>query len=159
MLRFYLIATLIVVLVGSVIFARRLTPPDLRISARPTGTPTVESPARRDATTTPPPFVGQGSWVLSALPACFDERSRSRGPAGSLAGDVPPPDRRIAPGTTLDVGPCRIEVRRDDVWIARGGDHLRVPPAAALYRTSDALVLVWQHAGMMEIRRYALNGR
>ena len=159
MARYYLIATLIVLLIGSVVFAHRLRPPDLRISARPTGTPTVESTAAAAAAATAPPFAGQGSWVLSALPACFDERSRTRGPEAALRAQLPPSAGRIPPGTRLAAGPCTVEVRADDLWIARGGDHLRVPPDAALYRDGDGVVLVWRHAGTMEIRSYALNGR
>ena len=155
MTRYYLLATLIVVLVGSVLFAHRLAPPDLRISAKPTGTPTVESPGRPGTPEpTPGGFTGQGPWVLSALPGCFDEQSRVRGPAAALAGKVPPPADRIAPGTTFRSGDCTVIVRSSDIWIERAADRLRVPSPAVLYRDAGELVLVARDGGTLEIRRY-----
>lgn len=154
MTRYYFIATAIVVLIGGLVFAHRLAPPDLRISARATGTPTVESPASAPAGATPRPFAGQGSWVLSALPACFDERSRAVGPASELAAKIPPAAERLAPGTTLRRADCTVLVRERDLWVSRGADRLRVPPEAALYRDGDRLTLVVRAGDRLEIRRY-----
>jgi hypothetical protein len=154
MTRYYLIATAIVVLIGGLLFAHRLAPPDLRVSARATGTPTVESPARAGAGTTPRPFTGQGTWVLSALPACFVERSRAAGPLADLTAKIPPPADRLAPGTTLRRADCRLLVRDHDLWVSRGADRLRVPPDAALYQEGDRLTLVVRTGSRIEIRRY-----
>ncbi len=154
--RYYLLATLIVVLFGSIVFARRLVPPDLHVSAQPTGTPTVESPSRPEPPATPGGFSAQGPWVLSALPGCFDEQSRVSGPAALLRAKVPPASARIAPGTTLRAGECTLVVHAHDIWVERGADRLRVPPDAALYREGAQLVLVAhdETARTMEIRRY-----
>jgi len=152
--RYYLLATLIVVVFGSIVFAHRLAPPDLRISAQPTGTPTVESPSRAEPASTPAPFSAEGPWVLSALPGCFDEQSRVSGPAALLRAKLPPSDDRIAAGTTLHVGECTLIVRAHDIWVERGTDRLRVPPEAALYRVDAHLTLVARSGETLEIRRY-----
>jgi hypothetical protein len=153
--RYYVLATLIVVAIGGIVFAHRMTSPDLQISAQPTGTPTVETrvpdaPARA----TPRPFSGQGPWVFSALPGCFDEQFRARGPIGDLRSTFPPASDRIAPGTTFRVKACTVIVRAHDIWIDRGDDRLRVPPDAALYRVGTQLVLTARTGGTVEIRRY-----
>ncbi len=154
MTRYYLLATLIVVVLGSVVFAHRLAAPDLRVSAQATGTPTVESPSRPGAQATPDAFSAQGSWVLSALPACFDEQSRVRGPLTALTAKLPSESDRIAPGTTLTSGACTVLVGRHDVVVHRGEDRLRVPPDAALYRVGGRLTLVVRSGPTVEIRRY-----
>jgi hypothetical protein len=152
--RYYLLATLIVVVFGSIVFARRLPPPDLRISAHATGTPTVESPSRPEPASTPAAFSAEGPWVLSALPGCFDEQSRVSGPAALLREKLPPASERVAAGTTLHVAECTLIVRAHDIWVERGADRLRVPPEAALYRVDAHLTLVARSGGTLEIRRY-----
>jgi hypothetical protein len=153
-IRYYIIATAIVVVFGSIVFAHRLARPDLKISARPTGTPTVETRSAPEPAATARPFSGQGPWVLSALPACFDEQSRISGPVAEVRAKLPPAADRIAPGTTLAVGACTLTVRAADIWVDRGPDRLRVPPQAALYRVDGHLVLAARSGGRLEIRRY-----
>ncbi len=154
MIRYYLIATAIVVVFGGIVFAHHLTAPDLRISAQPTGTPTVETRVSASPATTSRPFTGEGPWVLSALPDCFVERSRVRGPLAGVRAKLPPAADRIAPGTTLQVGTCTLVVRARDIWVDRGSDRLRVPPEAALYRVDGRLTLAVRSGGELEIRRY-----
>jgi len=151
--RYYLIATVIVVAFGSIVFAHRMAPPDLRISAAATGTPTVEQHVA-EAPATARPFTGQGPWVLSALPDCFDEQSRVRGPFAEVEAKLPRAAYRIAPGTTLRVGACTLVVRAQDIWVERGPDRLRVPPQAVLYRTAGRLTLAVRSGHELEIRRY-----
>lgn len=153
MIRYYIIATAIVVIFGSIVFAHRLTQPDLRISAQPSGTPTVETHVS-DAPAAARPFSGQGPWVLSALPDCFDEQSRVVGPRAAVEPKLPPADDRIAPGTTLRVAGCTLQVRARDIWVDRGPDRLRIPPEAALYRVDGRLVLTVRSGDQLEIRRY-----
>lgn len=155
MTRYYLIATALVVLFGSIVFAHRLTRPNLHIVAQVAAPPRPETPAR-SANATAPPFSGQGSWVLSALPGCFDEQSVTRGPAAELAARVPPAAARVASGTTLRAGDCTLVVRRRDIWIARGSDHLRVPPDSALYAVDGEYELVTHDGPTLELRRYTL---
>lgn len=153
MIRYYIIATAIVVLFGGLVFAHRLASPDLRISAQPSGTPTVETHVA-EVPATARPFSGQGPWVLSALPDCFDEQSRVRGPVADVQAKLPPEADRIAAGTTLKVGECTLDVRVRDIWVVRGSDRLRVPPEAALYRVDGRLTLAVRSEGVLEIRRY-----
>lgn len=153
MTRYYLIATVIVIVFGSIVFGHRLAAPDLKISAQPSGTPTVEQHDAR-VSATAQPFSGQGPWVLSALPRCFDEQSRVTGPYAELAAKLPAAADRIAPGTTLKVGECTLEVRARDIWVDRAGDRLRVPPEAMLYRVGDRLILAVHTGRQLEIRRY-----
>ena len=154
MFRYYVIATLIVVAFGSVVFALRRPAPDLRISAPVAGgTPTVETRVP-EVLVTPRPFTGQGPWVLSALPDCFDEQSRVSGPAAAVAAKLPPAGDRIAPGSTLHVKNCTLLVRAHDIWVDRGPDRLRVPPEARLYQVGGRLVLSARSDGQLEIRRY-----
>jgi len=154
MTRYYLAATLLVVLVGGLLAAHRLGPPNLRIAGPAVGTPSVESAGRPEPPRSPPPFTGTGSWVLSALPACFDERSRVRGPATELQAKIPPSDDRIVAPATLLAGPCTLYVEPHELWVTRGPDRLRVPPEAALYRVDGRLVLVVRSGATIEIRRY-----
>ena len=153
MIRYYIIATLIVVAIGGIVFAHRMTPPDLQISAQPSGTPTAETRVP-EAAVTARPFTGQGPWVFSALPGCFDEQSRVRGPIGELRAKLPPAQDRIAPGTTFTAGACTVIVRPHDIWVDRGSDRLRVPAEAALYRIAGRLVLTVRTGSTAEIRRY-----
>jgi hypothetical protein len=154
MARYYLAATVIVVLVGALLAAHRLGPPDLRIAGRGGGTPTVERPGSPAPARTPPPFRGTGTWVLSALPDCFDERARLRGTAAELAAKVPPAAERIAAPATVTAGPCTLHVEPHELWVERGVDRLRVPPDAALYRVDGRLTLVVRSGATLEIRRY-----
>jgi hypothetical protein len=155
MWRFYAIATIIVVAIGSVVFAHRLVTRDWNVTAPPNPhqTPTVtrgngDAQARAWAK-----FSGEGPWVMSALPSCFEQQSSKSGPAELLADDVPPASERLRP-TTLRRGACTVIVREHDILVFRSDDRLRVPPEAHLYRHGDSLTLVWKHAGRMEIRVY-----
>jgi len=152
-IRYYVIATAIVVIVGSVVFAHRLAPPNVRISAQPSGTPTVDTHVA-EAPPMARPFSAQGPWVLSALPDCFEEQARLSGPPAALDAKLPPAGDRIAPGTILHVAGCTVLVRPRDVWVDRGPDRLRVPPDAALYRVDGRLVLTVRTGTELEIRRY-----
>jgi len=156
MWRYYLLATAIVVAVGSIVFGHRVATGDwqLRNDAK-RGHPAAQGNANRGFIATPPPnFVGQGPWVLSALPSCFTQQSSKEGPSARLALDVPQDAMRIAPGTTLHRGPCTVLVRTHDIWVYRGGDRLRVPPEARLYNGTQGLTLVYEHDGRTEVRVY-----
>lgn len=156
MTRYYLLAALIVVLAGSILVAHRLRPADLRIRADAAGTPTVETARAPEPRGSAPPFAGEGTWVLSALPACLVEGSRAAGPAAALRAGIPPAAARIVAPAVVRAGPCTILVRAHDVVAVRGPDRLRVPPEAALYRTGAGWTLVAAAAGRVEIRTYAL---
>ena len=155
MWRYYLAATLIVVAIGSALFAHRLALNDWKLNPETKGPPRpAGSGANQGFVTTPEPyFRGQGGWVLSALPECFEQLSSIQGRSQVLASHVPPARERIAPGTTLKSGNCSVLVRANDIWIYRGQDRLRVPPDARLYQTKNGLTLVYIHAGRTEVRQ------
>jgi hypothetical protein len=157
MWRFYALATAIVVLAGSVLFAHRLVTRGW--SMRPDRAASRHvNPGNANAgfVSTPPPFfTGQGDWVMSALPECFVQQSSIEGPSQALVFHVPGAALRVAPGTTLRAGDCTVMVRPDDVWIARGADRVRVPPVARLYRTRGTLTLVVARGGRTTVRVYA----
>ena len=161
MWRYYLIATLLVVAAGSALFAHRLATNGWKLQPGRSGSPPPphSGPNRGFVTTPQPSFSGQGGWVLSALPACFDQLSSIEGPAQAVRSHVPPPRERIAPGTSLHSGPCLVLVRDHDIWIYRGDDRLRVPPEAKLYDAKEGLTLVHERAGRMQVRRYRRIGR
>ena len=154
--RYYLIATLIVVVLGSIAFAHRLaTLREFDVTARATGTPT---PTRGSGETPGVPFgdfSGEGPWVLSALPSCFVQQQSVSGTAAQLAHDVPPARLRIPPGTTLRRGKCLVTVRAHDILVVRGADRLHVPAEARLYDTPKGLTLVYEHNGRTQIRVYS----
>jgi hypothetical protein len=155
-LRYYLVATLIVVAIGSAVVAQRLmSRPEHPQRARALPPPAVSSNANAGFVATPEPyFVGQGGWVLSALPSCFTQRSSTEGPSALLVREIPQDALRVAPGTTLRSGSCTVLVRPHDIWVYRGGDRLRVPPEARLYHGPQGLTLVYQHGGRTEVRVY-----
>ncbi|HEX3466098.1 MAG TPA: hypothetical protein VHS78_18765 [Candidatus Elarobacter sp.] len=159
MLRYYAIAALIVVAIGSILVAHRLATSRPHVVAAK-GPPPASHPGPNNGfVTTPEPFFqGQGGWVLSALPGCFDQLSSIEGPSQALTFHIPPASERIAPGTTLHAGNCTLLVRAHDLWVERGADRLRVPPEARLFETKDGLTLVYDHAGRTEVRVYARTG-
>jgi hypothetical protein len=151
-----LIATIVVVVIGSIAFARRGGPPDLKITGAVSGTPTPTAQRPDVAATGPVPtaFSGSGSWTMSSLPSCFHERERIRGPVAQLRPQFPPSSERVRPPSVVFSGNCTIQVRDHELWITRGADRLRVPPQADLYRTGAGLTLTYVHGTRAEIRRY-----
>ena len=155
MLRFYAIAALIVVALGSILVAHRLAAGGPHAAAVKRPPPAAHPGPNNGFVTTPEPFFqGQGGWVLSALPGCFEQLSSIEGPSQALTFHVPPASERIAPGTRLQSGNCTVLVRPHDLWVYRGADRLRVPPEARLYDAKDGLTLVYAHAGHTGVRVY-----
>jgi hypothetical protein len=156
MVRYYLIAALIVVVVGSALFAHRLAANGWKLDARATAPPPSPRPGPNAGyeTTPAPNFSGQGAWVLSALPGCFEQLSSIEGPSLALTFHIPPARERIPPRTSLHSGNCTVLVRDHDIWIDRGDDRVRVPPEARLYDTKAGLTLVYEHAGQTQVRIY-----
>ena len=156
MWRYYLIATLIVVAIGSALFAHRLATNGWKMHADvKVPPPPAHGNANEGFVTTPEPFFnGQGGWVLSALPGCFTQLSSIEGPSQALVFHVPPARERIAPGARLSSGNCTVLVREHDVWVYRGKDRLRVPPEARLYDAKAGLTLVYERRGHTEVRVY-----
>jgi hypothetical protein len=149
-------AAVIVVALGSFVFARRGGPPNVQISGKVSGTPTptAERPAAVGAPRPQAAFRGSGSWVMSSLPSCFRERERRRGSVAELRAKFPPASERIRPPAVIRSGDCALAVRSRELWISRGADRLRVPPTAFLYREAGGFTLVFIRGTQAEIRRY-----
>ncbi|MEA2720607.1 MAG: hypothetical protein QOJ39_2471 [Candidatus Eremiobacteraeota bacterium] len=160
MWRYYAIATLVVVAIGSVLLAQRLSLGGFKVHADVKAPPpAAHGNANEGFVTTPQPFFdGQGGWVLSALPGCFTQLSAIEGPSQALVFHIPPARRRFAPGTRIANGNCTVLVRPHDVWVERGKDRLRVPPEARLYDAKDGLTLVYEHGGRTDVRVYVRSG-
>ena len=158
MLRFYAIATALVVAIGSVVFARHLAEMrdfNVRGTPRPGQTPTITRGAGGGAPRPAATFSADGPWVMSALPGCFEQQKSIVGASDVVNAKIPPASERLRAGTVLHWVNCTITVGAHDVRITRGDDRLRVPPEAALYRHDDRLTLVWESAyGRTEIRVY-----
>ncbi len=151
-----LVATIVVVVTGSLVFAGRSRRPDFTVTGKVSGTPTPTA-ERPDAARTSPPaagFVGTGSWAMSSLPSCFRESESVRGSVAALGSQFPPAAERVRPSSVLTAGDCRVVVREHELWISRGADRLLVPPEARLYRDAGRLTLVYTHGTRAEIRRY-----
>jgi hypothetical protein len=156
--RYYLAAAAIVLGGGSLMFAGHTIIArdwDVRATPRPGMTPTITRGADRSSPRPAATFTGDGPWVMSALPACFDEVKSVTGLTVKIH-DLPRAAVRIPAGTVLQWSTCRVEVRADEVLVTRGTDVLRVPARAALFHgVAGRLVLVWSKDGRTEVRTYA----
>ena len=151
MWRYYLAATALVAVLGSVLLGQRWY-----AAHRAAGGGRAIGFAGSPASGAPTFGSGQGTWVMSALPDCFDEQRSTIGASAVVGKFLPPARERIAPGSTLRWNDCTVRVGSDDVRIERGSDRLRVPPQARLYAHGAELILVWRGAaGRTEIRDYA----
>ncbi len=156
MLRYYAIATVLVLAVAVIVTARSYSdfmrfrmaaskhsaaPQHLRVAQGARGSPTEN-------------VTGDAPWALSALPDCFVQRSETTGSAAYVRSRIPAGAQPVSDGTRLRYGPCTIFVRKSELLVDRGSDHLRVPPKAALYRLGDLLVLVRTSGNSGVLRTY-----
>ena len=155
MLRYYLAATLLVAAFVFAVTARKYLPPDLRISAPATGTPSAPRVEASESPGTEPPVRGDAPWALSALPDCARQHSEDRGPAPAVRAKIPAGARAV--DAPVLAGPCTIEVRDDAIWVARGGDRLRIPPVAHLFAWGGRYYLFRQDGSRGELRIYTLQ--
>jgi len=147
MLRYFAIATVIVLAIAVFVTARaRLGIPGhlnfWKVSPSP---PPVEN------------VSGDAPWALSALPGCFVQRSETTGSITYVRTRLPAAAQPVAPGTRLNYGSCTIFVRSGELLVDRGSDRLRVPPYARLYRFDDSLALLRSTATSSELRIYDIT--
>lgn|GEM_PF-488168 len=159
MLRYYALATLIVgaALAAMLALPRRPAGPDA-VPRYHTGSGTPGPPARDLAHAGPPTVSGNAPWALSALPACFRQRSSARGPAAFARAHIPPGARPVAAGSTLRVADCTLEVRADSAVVTRGANRLVIPPVARLYVAGARLILDRSEGPHDDVRVYVLTG-
>jgi len=155
MWRFLLAATLIVAAFVFVVTLRKMSPPDVRISARASGTP---SPARSELGGKAAPsgaLRGEAPWALSALPDCARQHSESHGPAEQIAARIPAGAHELH-GRVI-AGPCTLDVSSAGILVERGQDRLRIPPPARLLEYNDRYYLYTEQKKAADLRIYSLS--
>ena len=155
MLRYYLIATAIVLAIA--VTATAWEARDLiRIRI---GSTNLQVPARHEA----PNGNGGGGggrlhgdapWALSALPNCLHQTQETTGEIGFVRSHLPAGATLVEPPATLTYGPCTISVVGSEAYVTRGTDRLRIPPHVQFYRTSEQLALLRTIDGRGELRLY-----
>ena len=158
MLRYYAIATVIVLAIAVVATAwsnrdfMRFKLGETNHSAPPPHVSSVQSSSSEARA-----VRGDAPWALSALPDCFVQRSESTGTLAYVRARIPVGEQPVAEGTRLAFGPCTIFVRDDEVLVDRGADRLRVPPRATLYRAGSSLALLRVTGSSAVLRTYDIT--
>ena len=154
MWRFFAAATAIVA--AFVFFAtqHKTSPPDLKISAPATGTPTITHPEAAGTAAPAGALRGDAAWALSALPDCARQHSEDRGKPERIAAMIP--HGAVPVEGHVSAGPCSLEVSRDGIRIVRGSDRLRIPPPARLLQYGDRYYLYTQDRNAATLRVYSL---
>lgn len=158
MLRYYLIATVIVVLIGATVVAQRWLRGEVKIgsvdvpaSPRP-DTDRTEQAAANDRGVR---FESRGA--LSTLPDCLKQTALYRGPRAFVDAHVPTHDAALASGTVVHVNACTITIGRDDVLVTRGADRARVPALSHLARIAGGFLLTTVDGAHEEARSYRIT--
>jgi len=102
---------------------------------------------------------GDAPWALSALPECFQQRSKATSSdlAYALA-HLPKGATMVRPPATLRYADCTLTILQDTIYVTRGSDRLRIPPHARLYTGPNALALLRVTGSGYELRTYDVSG-
>ena len=100
------------------------------------------------------PLHGDAPWALSALPDCLIQQSISRGSRAYVRSKLPARATAVPAGTVLHYGPCTISVHNGEAVVSRGTDRLRIPPRVTLYRADGTLALLRETGKSGELRIY-----
>jgi hypothetical protein len=115
-------------------------------------------PAKPGAATSPQegvaPLSGDAPWALSALPECLMQTTEANGTLAYVRAHLPAHAVPIVPPATLVYGDCSITIARDEAFVRRGKDNLRIPPRVQFYRAEGLLALLRETAGSAELRIY-----
>lgn len=147
MLRYFAIATVIVLTIAVYVTART----HLRLPGHVNFWKATASPPPADSVT------GNAPWALSALPDCFTQISDTTGSASFVAARLPAGAQPVPAGAHLKYGTCTILVRSDELIVKRGSDLMRVPPHARLYTTGKTLALLRTSAAYSDLRLYDIT--
>ncbi len=111
--------------------------------------------------TAPPPragsVTGNAPWALSALPDCFTQRSETSGAASYVKARLPAGAQPVRAGSRLTYGSCTIFVSHDELLVERGSDRLRVPPHTTLYTIDGTLALLRTSGSTTDLRIYDIT--
>ena len=156
MLRWYAIATLVVVLVGAALTAHHFLMGQTKLaSVRVAVSPRADARAEHGSRGVPASgFRMQGPAMLSTVPDCVIQEKLIRGPRAFVESQLPRARERVPPGSRLTVGACTILVRSDDLLVMRGNDTLRVSPDARLFTISNGLLVEVDEGRFVEARLY-----
>jgi hypothetical protein len=169
-LRYVVLATIIVLLVGVIAASLHRAAGPLRVaSVASTGSP---SPPRAEAesTLTPGPLTGVAPWAFVALVDCFKHERTFAGPLDAAEHRVPRGAALLERGSVIVSGPCEVDITDDGARAFRGPrtnpnvdvevpPHLRVFASAAPSGTAGGpcalYVLRWREAGDARLDRLA----
>ena len=152
MWRYLIAATVLVAAFLFVVTLRKGAPPDLRVSARASGTPSAPRAQASDNVTVRP-LSGDAPWALSALPDCARQHSEDRGDAVAVRAKIP--EQAVPVQGHLVAGKCTIDVTADGIFVQRGSDRLRIPPPARLLYWNDRYYLYKQDRKGAVLRVYS----
>ncbi len=138
MWRFIAAATVLVAAFVFAITLHKMSSPNLRVSARASGTPSA-SRALSLEHPTPASLGGDAPWALSALPDCARQHSEDRGSAATVRAKIP--SGATAVDASVHAGACTINVTASGIFVQRGSDRLRIPPPARLLHWDDRYYL------------------
>ncbi len=158
MLPYYLYATILVVgaLIVGGLFNRTHKPGDA-VYGQATGTPSAPQP-HPSPSGTPLGVHGNAPWALSALPECFVQLKKVRGPYAFVGARLPRTMRRIPAGYALKVADCTLHVGARLGVVDRGTEHLVIPPDARFYSATTHVGLLRRTGNFAELRLYRTVG-
>ncbi len=77
-----------------------------------------------------------------------------RGGEAEIRARLPARSARVAAGSGVASGSCRLISGAGDVRVERSGDRLRVPPPAELYVLDEGLALIERRRNVTTLRTY-----
>lgn len=155
MWRFFLAATVLVAAFIFIVTLHKRSQPDLRVSARASGTPSAARSQGPDSTATSGALAGDAPWALSALPDCAHQHMEARGRPRHVQAMIPHDAQRI--DGRLEAGPCVLDVTSRGIEVRRGQDHLRIPPPARLLHADDRYYLYEENRKGAVLRVYSFT--
>lgn len=138
MWRYFAAATVLVAAFVFAITLHKMSSPNLRVSARASGTPSASRAQSREQAA-PASVAGDAPWALSALPDCARQHSEDRGKPAIVRAKIPSGATPV--NGSLRAGPCTIDVTVHGILVRRGSDRLRIPPPARLLHWDDRYYL------------------
>ncbi|MBV8720913.1 MAG: hypothetical protein JO277_02110 [Candidatus Eremiobacteraeota bacterium] len=156
MWRFYLAAALLVAVFIFAVTLRQAGPPDVRISATASGTPSASrTQGPQSGASGNVALRADAPWALSALPDCARQHLEARGTAAHVQAMIPKNARAVR--GHLDAGPCALDVTEDGIEVTRGHDRLRIPPPARLLYADDRYYLYEEERKGAVLRVYSFS--
>jgi hypothetical protein len=157
MLRFYLIASALVVGLGLLAMGQiRSSTPDLDVRSQAGATLPPKPQVEATSTGSARPFSGDAPWALAALPACFEQTERVDGPPEYVRARLPKGAQLLGAGATLQAHDCRLREQDGALTIERGSDRFAVPAQVKIYRNGPAVLTYRERGQLAELRMYRI---